>query len=67
MQHPARPMSIDHEYTALYVSPDGETHLRTVEVQLEPSDFAPPSRCGGSHTRRSGAGWPCCRPPNCVG
>jgi hypothetical protein len=44
MQHPARPMSIDHEYTALYATPDGETHLRTVEVQLESSDFAPPAQ-----------------------
>jgi hypothetical protein len=44
MQHPARPMSIDHRYTALYATADGETHLRTVDVQLEPSDFAPPAQ-----------------------
>jgi hypothetical protein len=44
MQHPARPTSIDHRYTALYATADGETHLRTVDVQLEPSDFAPPAQ-----------------------
>ena len=44
MQHLARPMSIDHRYTAVYATPDGDTHLRTVDVQLEPSDFAPPAQ-----------------------
>ena len=37
-------MLIDHGYTSLYATPDGETHLRTVDVQLEPSGFAPPAQ-----------------------
>jgi hypothetical protein len=41
MQQPARPVSVDHGYTSLYATPDGETHLRRVNVRLEPSDFAP--------------------------
>ena len=37
-------MSIDHRYTSVYATPDGETHLRAVDVRLEPSDFAPPAQ-----------------------
>jgi hypothetical protein len=37
-------MLIDHGYTSLYATPDGETHLRVVDVRLEPSDFAPPAQ-----------------------
>jgi hypothetical protein len=37
-------MSIDHGYTSLYATPDGETHLRTVDVHLKPSSFAPPAQ-----------------------
>jgi hypothetical protein len=44
MQRRARTMSIDHAYTALYATSDGETHLHTVDVQLDPTDFAPPAQ-----------------------
>src|SRR3954453_9575664 len=44
MQQPARPMSIEHWYTSLYATPDGETHFRTVDSRLTPSEFAPPAQ-----------------------
>jgi uncharacterized cupin superfamily protein len=43
MQHSAVPVPINQRYTSVYATPDGETHLRTVDVRLEPSDFAPPA------------------------
>jgi hypothetical protein len=44
MQQPARPVSVDHGYTSFCATPEGETHLRRVDVRLEPSDFAPPAQ-----------------------
>ena len=44
MDHPESPTSIGYRYTSVYATPDGETHLRTIEVQLEPTDFAPPAQ-----------------------
>src|SRR5436305_12049479 len=44
MQPSAGAMSIDHAYTSLYATPNGETHLRAVDVRLESADFAPPAQ-----------------------
>ncbi len=35
---------IGHGYTSLYATPDRETHLRSVQVHLDPKDFAPPAQ-----------------------
>jgi hypothetical protein len=43
MQQSAGTKAIDHGYTSVYATPDGETHLRAVDVRLEPVDFAPPA------------------------
>jgi hypothetical protein len=52
---------IGHRYTSLYATPDRETHLRSVQVHLDPKDFAPPAQpldIGGCRRQAGACSWP---------